>query len=308
MPDFNTEQLDDYPGTGPIPGKELVHVRSVITHKDYRATADRLPGAGLSKIPGPNNRPDMNKNLRWWLKADRDAANPQGGDCFEELDYSLCCTGTRLLTQQYRTATNQPMQYDKEFVLIYDINAPNKVHRSGSFFDYPADLVPARFVPIDSPEAQYGYVRRDTNPPSIDDWHVGELSIWDIDGQDGFATSKLPNGPFPAYTGVEDAYWKPAGAPAGPRNSLPTRDLLGAVGDPLNLIANLEAIMALPYDSNGDAPLGSAPVWSKPGLWFDAIDGDGDSWRYTCGRYRYKQGDATSGTGPNWSRFLRLQQ
>ena len=70
----------------------------------------------------------------------------------------------------------------------------------------------------------------------------------------------------------------------------------------------MDAIMALTYDVNGDALPADSPSWSKPGQWFDALDATAESWRYTCGRRRYLPGDPTSGVGPAWSRFLKLQQ
>lgn len=83
-------------------------------------------------------------------------------------------------------------------------------------------------------------------------------------------------------------------------------------GTPRDLLemtpAFLDSVMGLAYDDNGDAPLASTPTGSYPGQWFNAIDANGNSFRYECGRFRYVAGDTTAaGTGPVWSRQLRLQ-
>jgi hypothetical protein len=72
--------------------------------------------------------------------------------------------------------------------------------------------------------------------------------------------------------------------------------------------AFLESVMALSYDVNGDATPSDSPTGSYPGQWFNAIDAQGNSFRYECGRYRYQAGvPTTAGLGPAWSRQLRLQ-
>jgi hypothetical protein len=154
------------------------------------------------------------KEVRYFLAADRDA-DQSGGDCFEELDKTQCCQFTVITVEFYRTDPTDPTEYGKKLVAVYDGSATPqaRINRSASFFSEPGSLIPAKFVPIDSPEAQYGYVRRDTQPATIANWRSGELSIWSLNGSDQFATAKQAGGTFPAYTGVENAYWKPAARP-----------------------------------------------------------------------------------------------
>lgn len=205
---------------------------------------------------GPNLRPDLLKGVRYYLAADRDA-DQYGGDCFEELDKTLCCQFTVITVEFYRTDASQPFQYGKRLVAVYDssVTPAATINRSASFSSAPGSLVPAKFVPIDSAAAAYGYVRRDTAPATITDWHVGELSIWEIAGADQFATLKQAGGPFPAFTGVEDAYYKPAAKPGPP-------DLTAIVNQHTQQLATLgvQGSAVYGYLESGGAPVGYATL------------------------------------------------
>lgn len=284
---------------GPVAG---AYVNKKLTTEQLAAyLAGTRPISG--DIPGPNLRPDMLKQVRFFLAADRDAS-PDGGDCFEELDTTLCATGTVVLVQFYRTDQAQPFRYDVKLVAVYDSAAAAFVNRSGSFLTTPGSLVPARFVPSDSADAAYGYVRRDTTPGTISDWREGELSIWSIGGNDQFATAKQSGGPFPAFTGVEDDYWKPAAAPSGSGTGGPTLDLLDLTTD------FIQAVIALSYTDCEAAP-GDSPAGSYPGQWFDAyvtFGGTRRKARFTCGRQSYDPAApaGTTGVGPCWKYFYLL--
>jgi hypothetical protein len=175
-----------------------------ITYEQFVAT---LP-TGASN---PNHSRSLLKGFRYLTEAEI-VAYGGAGESFEDLVWTTACINTRIIITEYRP---DPTTFIKNQVLVavYDGTAPfeHYIYADASFGN--GDLVPAKFVPIESPEAQYGYVRRDTSPASIKDWHVGELSIWAITGSDQFATAKQAGGPFPAFTGVEDAYWLPAAAP-----------------------------------------------------------------------------------------------
>jgi hypothetical protein len=166
---------------------------------------------------GPNHSNSLHKAYRYLTRAEIDA-NGSFGEAFEDLDYATCCIQTRVWVEKYQPDPAVPMVLNQVLVAVWDSTAyqqPEKwVHVDGSFRE--GDKTPAKFVPIESVEAKYGYVRRDTNPATIVDWQVGELSIWSLNGTDQFATAKQASGPFPAFTGAEDAYWKPAAAPVPP--------------------------------------------------------------------------------------------
>lgn len=176
----------------------------------YEQLAELLGG-----VTSPNHSNSLLKAYRYLTRAEI-AANGRFGEAFEDLDYSTACINTRITVEFYQPDPAVPRIHNQVLVAVYDGNAPRShyVHVDGSF--RPGDTTPAKFVPIQSLEAKYGYVRRDTSPATIRDWGVGELSIWSINGADQFATAKQAGGPFPAFTGVEDAYWKPAAAPTSP--------------------------------------------------------------------------------------------
>jgi hypothetical protein len=163
---------------------------------------------------GPNHSNSLHKAYRYLTRAEI-AANGGYGEAFEDLDYATCCIQTRVWVEKYQPDPTVPMVINQVLVAVWDSTAyqqPEKwVHVDGSFRE--GDKTPAKFVPIESVEAKYGYVRRDTDPASITDWQLEELSIWNLNGTDQFATAKQAGGPFPAYTGVADAYWEPAAPP-----------------------------------------------------------------------------------------------
>ena len=167
----------------------------------FRAFAGDIRATFMAKNTGPNDRPDLLKAVRFYLAADRDA-DPYRGNCFEELDHSLSCTHTQVYIEFYRTATTQTVQYGVTLVAIYDENSTLFISRIG----FDGEVVPARFVPIDAPEARYGYLRRYT--PTITDWRVGEPCVFAVDGADYLATA-LRGGTLgqPSAT-VETADWK----------------------------------------------------------------------------------------------------
>lgn len=171
--------------------------------------------AFLANRIGGNTSPNRSKSLlkayRYLTRAEI-AANGGFGEALEDLDYSTAAIGTQIRVEFYNPPGGQST-YGQLLVAVYDSAAPanHYVYVDGSF--RAGDTTPAKFVPVGSDEARYGYVRRDTDPASIADWQIGELSIWSINGSDQFATVKQAGGPFPAFTGVEDGYWKPAAAP-----------------------------------------------------------------------------------------------
>jgi hypothetical protein len=99
-------------------------------------------------------------------------------------------------------------------------------------------------------------------------------------------------------SGKNPCKWEliPAGGSGG--ISLPTVDLLNLT------TAQMDEVMALAY-TNGDAPLSATPAWSKPGMWFDALNNAGVSWHYYCGRGNYTPGTTGSGIGPRWSQIKK---
>jgi hypothetical protein len=99
----------------------------------------------------------------------------------------------------------------QELVAVFDADAPadHWVYVDGSFRE--GDMVPAKFVPADSEEAKYGYVRH--YDPLISDWYLGEVVLFELNSTAQFATAKQAGGPFPAFSGAEDTYWKPAEPP-----------------------------------------------------------------------------------------------
>jgi len=185
------------------PGGGLVNV--ALTYEQLKS----LLGGALP----PNQAPSLLKAFRLLTRTEI-AANGGFGESFEDLDYATCCVQTKVLIEFYQPDPAKPRTTNQVLVAVFDPSATPKgyVYVDGSF--KPGELIPAKFVPVDSDEARYGYVRRDTSPASINDWALGELSIWNINGADQFATAKQVGGPFPAFTGVEDDYWKPAAAPS----------------------------------------------------------------------------------------------
>jgi hypothetical protein len=181
------------------------------TLKNQKLTYEQLKSLLGGALP-PNQAPGLLKAFRL-LTRQEIAENGNFGQAFEDLDYSTCCIQTKVLIEFYQPDLTQPRTTNQVLVAIFDAEADDthRVYVDGSF--KPGELVPARFVPIDSPEAQYGYVRRDTDPGSISDWRIGELSIWNLNGTDQFATAKQAGGPFPAFTGAEDDNWQPAAPP-----------------------------------------------------------------------------------------------
>jgi hypothetical protein len=71
--------------------------------------------------------------------------------------------------------------------------------------------------------------------------------------------------------------------------------------------AQMDAVMALAYDDNNDADPAASPSWSKPGMWFRALDANGDAWEYKCGRQSYIPGVSGRGQGPCWGRITRIK-
>jgi hypothetical protein len=190
---------------------------------DVAKTIEEAPtgGGNLS----PNRSKSLLKAYRYLTTAEI-KANGNFGEAFDQLDYNTCCISTRIRVEFYQPDPAQPVKYGQWLVAVWDskgyANRDKWVYVDGSF--RTSDKTPAKFVPEDSPEAKYGYVRRDTSPASITDWTLGELSIWSLNGADQFATAKQAGGTFPAFTGVDDAYWTPAAAPVLPASNLLTTD------------------------------------------------------------------------------------
>lgn len=97
---------------------------------------------------------------------------------------------------------------------------------------------------------------------------------------------------------ADNSNWTEAAGGQGGSTNLPTVDLLDLT------TTQMDEVMALPYTS-GDAPLSATPAWSKPGMWFDALDNVGVSWHYYCGRGNYTPGTPGSGIGPRWSQIKK---
>jgi hypothetical protein len=189
------------------------------------ASLETVAAALASRLPrtNPNHSNSLSKAYRYLTTAEV-VANGGGGEAFEQLDYSTCCIATQAIIERYVSAPGRTPVYGQVLVAVFDATAPDEhyVYLDGSFT--AGTKVPAKFVPIESVEAKHGYVRRDTDPATIVDWQVGELSIWNLSGTDQFATAKQAGGPFPAFTGAEDAYWEPAAPPIKPTADLLTSD------------------------------------------------------------------------------------
>jgi hypothetical protein len=205
--------------------------------------AEVLGGAG-----SPNHSNSLLKSYRYLTRKEI-AANGNYGEAFEDLVYATACIGTHITVEKYQPNPAVPMVINQVLVAVYDRTVANDksrwVHVDGSF--RPNDKTPAKFVPIDSDEARYGYVRRDTDPASITDWHVGELSIWSLNGTDQFATSKKAGGIFPAFTGVENDYWEPAATPQPPASN----SFAGLTGSPYSNAALADVLIDLYNQTQG---------------------------------------------------------
>lgn len=134
----------------------------------------------------------------------------------------------------------------------------------------------------------------------------GDVEVFGVQGTDGGNGYFSPVGFWqnPATGAFEFVNYNVATDEVTPFGglSLATIDLLALTG------AQMDEVMGLTYDTYGDALPSASPAWSHPGNTFDAIDSSGDSWCYYCGRYRYQPGNALSGVGPAWKRYLKLQE
>nr|GFC84732.1 hypothetical protein [Tanacetum cinerariifolium] len=114
-----------------------------------------LLGAGTS----PNRTRGFAKAFRL-LTRQEIADNGNFGEAFEDLDYSTCCLGTRVYIEFYQPDPTKPRTTNQVLVAVYDGSATPKgrVYVDGSF--KAGELVPARFVPIDSDEANAQHLRQ----------------------------------------------------------------------------------------------------------------------------------------------------
>ena len=150
MPD--NKKLSAQPVISTVPARTRIPL--LLHPADEPDEEKRNPTAGLRAVasalasfgPGPNDRPDGWKGVRYYLKVDRDG-DPDGGDCFEELDFTKCAYATVIHVERYRTDPANPFLYNAELVAEYDESSTLFVNRSGAFSTEPGSLVPVKFVP-----------------------------------------------------------------------------------------------------------------------------------------------------------------
>lgn len=155
----------------------------------------------------PNEVASLEKSVTFFLEADS-LADPYGRGWFGQLDFSLCCRGTRVFVEFYRENQNEPFR-NQYLVCVFDGSATPftpVIYRDGFF--KPGETVPGKFVKESDPEST---VRR--YYPSLTDIRVGEILLFDLNGITSFAKAKQA-GQLPAPTGYSDAYWEPATRPA----------------------------------------------------------------------------------------------
>ena len=154
---------------------------------------------------GPNQRNDLWKSVRFMTRAEANA-DGNGGEVFEELDFSKLCFYSTVLIEFYRETPASSLEYLVRLVAVYD-GGPNPnyhLQRTASFAE--AGLtVPAKFVRADSLEAQLA---------NIPFYKAGTTYKVDdaVQYQNGPTLVYVAKqaGKLPAPSSVNgDAYWRP---------------------------------------------------------------------------------------------------
>lgn len=199
---------------GPVAG---AYVNKRLTTEQL---ADYL-GAGL----GPNDSKSLEKQFRFFRKADRDA-DSSGGACFEtDLNWNKCCTFTVAKIEFYRESDTEPYR-KQNLVCVYDDAPTDPSHKAWVDGSFSGLRNPSKFVPEGSVAAQLANIP--VLDPTKTNYPANTVVQYTIGGQVYLYQAVAAGGPFPVPTATDGsgtANWKSIGKPTGGNGSnLPTRD------------------------------------------------------------------------------------